>query len=55
MADSDSRGVETFRQLHKFVSKKRQFEQRPFKNKTDHEQLSELDHLEQELVAAMEK
>ena len=53
--DSDSSSVETFRQIHKHISKKRQFEQRPFKRKSDKEQLSELDKLEWELIAVMEK
>ena len=50
---------ETFRQLQKFVQRKRQFEQRPFKrrqidNDDDaNDDISELDKLEQELVAAM--
>ena len=56
MAAPDSGNVETFRQLHKHLSKKRQFEQRPFKRKSDNDQqLSELDKLERELVAVMEK
>ncbi len=49
---------ETFRQLQKFVQRKRQFEQRPFKRRQndaddDDDDVSELDKLEQELVDAM--
>jgi len=49
---------ETFRQLQKFVQRKRQFEQRPFKRRQiddadADDDISELDKLEQELVAAM--
>ncbi len=52
-----SSSQETFRQLQKFVQRKRQFEQRPFKRRQndDMDDISELDKLEQELVAAMEK
>ena len=52
-----SSSQETFRQLQKFVQRKRQFEQRPFKRRqiddNDNDDISELDKLEQELVAAM--
>jgi hypothetical protein len=48
---------ETFRQLQKFVQRKRQFEQRAFKRRqndaNDDDDVSELDKLEQELVDAM--
>ena len=53
-----SSSQETFRQLQKFLQRKRQFEQRPFKSRqnddaNDNDDISELDKLEQELVAAM--
>ena len=53
-----SSSQETFRQLQKFLQRKRQFEQRPFKSRqnddnNDNDDISELDKLEQELIAAM--